>query len=703
METTMRKMKLSIILPLILVCASAVLFLFSTATVQADELPENVMFAVTNNTGGEPIGPYYDFEADGETRCLFLPEGAGEELRIRYSGDITNVSEGHLDTGNRTITGAMGAFIASLSDGRDVPVVIKRSKIPSLEITLTDSLEDLHKDKDMISTGADVVLTDPSNPGNNFVSSGDCEFKGRGNSSWEVYDKKGYQLRLGEARMILGMDRAKTWVLLANASDPTLLRNKLVYDIIRQMKLAFAPEGEFIDLWVNGDYRGVYLLTEKVQISPSRLDLTSGHGIIAEFDNAFYNNEIYFQDYFGNYFALKDSADPEGLNDFLIFQEAVDTLDYLLDEKRDWQEIEKRIDAESFARMFLVNEYFANCESAVTSFFWYQDGEDDVLHAGPAWDYDTCMRDGVEDPTEYYVYKNTIYNRLLQYAEFQQLITKIYADECRSLFAGAANDMYALRDRISSSIDMNYIRWDVLGETDAKGHESFPSYELNFNDQRTWLRERAEHFSPEGVVGEVVPYAFSLSMSEDGGYVDFYLTSARQQASQVEASVWSLAGGAGAATRISAEREDSDTGLPRWHARFDLRTSRYIGTFKVQMIVGGQASKPAAEGTFFVSSLPEDTATYSFEGIDFSPVFDPVYYAMRYPIVRKQIGFDRDKLFAHFISTGIKAGYQGNEAFNVLWYREHNEDLAAIYKDSYLSYYEHYLIKGMAEGRPGHP
>jgi hypothetical protein len=104
-----------------------------------------------------------------------------------------------------------------------------------------------------------------------------------------------------------------------------------------------------------------------------------------------------------------------------------------------------------------------------------------------------------------------------------------------------------------------------------------------------------------------------------------------------------------------------------------------------------------------VSSLPEDTGSYTYEGIDFSPVFDPVYYAMRYPIVRKQVGYDKERLFAHFISTGIRAGYQGNEAFNVLWYKEHNEDLATIYKDSYLSYYEHYLIKGMAEGRPGHP
>ena len=222
MENTMIKKKPLIILPLILVTAA--LLIFCAAGVHADELPENIMFAVTHNTGGEPIGPYYDFEAEGGTRYLFLPEGSGEELMIHYNGDITKVSEGSLDTGARTITGKMGAFIASLSDGRDVPVVIMRSKIPSLEITLADSLDDIHKDKDMISTGATAVLIDPSDPGSNFVSAGDCEFKGRGNSSWEVYDKKGYQLKLGEARMVLGMDRAKTWVLLANASDPTLLR-----------------------------------------------------------------------------------------------------------------------------------------------------------------------------------------------------------------------------------------------------------------------------------------------------------------------------------------------------------------------------------------------------------------------------------------------------------------------------------------------
>jgi hypothetical protein len=192
-------------------------------------------------------------------------------------------------------------------------------------------------------------------------------------------------------------------------------------------------------------------------------------------------------------------------------------------------------------------------------------------------------------------------------------------------------------------------------------------------------------------------------MSEDGRYVDFYLSSSQQSVARAEASVWSLAGGAGTVQKIPAESEYNGTGLPGWHARFDLGTSRYIGTFNVQMIVNGQAVRPAAEGTFFVSSLPEDTVNYTYEDIDFSPVFDPVYYAMRYPIVRKQVGYDKEKLFAHFISTGIKSGYQGSESFNVLWYRENNEDLAAIYKDSYLSYYEHYLIKGMAEGRPGRP
>lgn len=702
----MGKKKIDFILPLILFWTAAVLMFHSAVFICADELPENVLFEVNNSAGGEPIGPYYDFEDGSGTRYLFLPSHAEENLTIHYAGDIVSVSAGSLDTESRTISGNMSDLTVTFSNGSEASLIIMRSKIPSLEISLEDTLDDVHADKDKISMNASCVLIDPKDPSNNFVQAGDCEFKGRGNSSWEVYDKKGYQLRLEEPRMVLGMERARTWVLLANASDPTLLRNKIVYDIAKQMDLAYAPEGEFVDLWVNGEYRGLYLLTEKVQIGPSRLDLVSGHGIIAEYDNAFYNTEVFFRDYFGNYFTLKDSSDPEGLGDFLKFQEAVDTLDYLLDQKRDWGEIEKRIDAASFARMFLLNEYFANCESAVTSFFWYRDGDEDVLHAGPAWDYDTCMRDGVEDPAEYYVYQNTFYNHFLRYPEFQQLMTDIYAEECRSLFDGAAGDMSLLRSILTSSIDMNYVRWNVLGETDAKGHASLPSYELNFNNQRSWLSDRAQAFSPEGVISCVVPYVISLEKSADGKYIDFYLTSTRLAVASVEVAVWSRAGGTATTSWIRADRETAQTGTSagsKWHAQFDLESARYLGTYDVQMVVNGQRSQPVGESTFFIGDLPTDTVQYTYEGIDFSPVFDPVYYAMRYPIVRKQVGYDREKLFSHFISTGIKAGYQGSASFDVLWYRENNEDLAAIYKDSYLSYYEHYLLKGMPEGRPGHP
>ncbi len=690
----------------------AVLFLVTSSAlpVRADTLQDPVTFQVTTTADGASVGPYTDFEAEGGTRYLFLPAYVDtENLTINYSGNIRAVSDGHLDTIKHTISGNLSGLIATSGNGRDIPLIIMQSRIPSLEITLPDTtLDDVHADKDRVVTNASAVLIDPKDPNNNFESAGSCEFKGRGNSSWEVYDKKGYQLRLGEPRMVLGMDRAKTWILLANASDPTLLRNKVVYDAAKQVNFSFAPEGEFVDLWVNGEYRGNYLLTEKVQIGPNRLNLVSGHGIIAEFDNAFYNNEIFFAGYLGNYFTLKDSAAPNGLADFLEFQEAIDTLDYMLDVKSDWEKIAARIDAESFARAFLINEYFANCESAVTSFFWYRDGNEDVLHAGPIWDFDTCMRDGVEDPAKYYVYQNAYYHRFLAYPEFQQLVTEMYANEIEPACASSANDMYTLRDRISSSIDMNFTRWDVLGGTDAKGHESFPSYELNFSDQRRWLQERAQSFRIEGIIGEIVPYTFSINVSEDGRYADLYLASSKRAVSAAEFAVWSEAGGAGSVTWVRADRDDADTAsadqaVKKWHARFDLTTARYLGTYHVQAAVNGQRATPVGEGTFFVTSLPEAPYVYTYEGIDFSPVFDPLYYAMRYPIVRKQCGYDGEKLFTHFIQTGIRAGYAGNEDFDVLWYKENNEDLAAIYKDSYISYYEHYLIKGMAEGRPGRP
>lgn len=96
--------------------------------------------------------------------------------------------------------------------------------------------------------------------------------KGRGNNSFR-YSKKPYQIKLGEKVSLSGMSKGKTWVLLANWVDVSLLRNQIVLDMSREIGLKHAAGCVQADVWINGIYNGLYLITEKIQIGGSRIDI----------------------------------------------------------------------------------------------------------------------------------------------------------------------------------------------------------------------------------------------------------------------------------------------------------------------------------------------------------------------------------------------------------------------------------------------
>ncbi len=69
------------------------------------------------------------------------------------------------------------------------------------------------------------------------------------------------------------MGRAKKWCLLANLYDKTMLRNKLSYDFAAEIGMDYVSSCEFAELYLNGVYRGCYLLTEAVEIGETGVDL----------------------------------------------------------------------------------------------------------------------------------------------------------------------------------------------------------------------------------------------------------------------------------------------------------------------------------------------------------------------------------------------------------------------------------------------
>ena len=69
------------------------------------------------------------------------------------------------------------------------------------------------------------------------------------------------------------MGKSKTWLLISNYKDWTNMRNKLVYELAKYVGMPYTPDSVYVSLYVNHQYRGLYLLIEKLQVADNRIEL----------------------------------------------------------------------------------------------------------------------------------------------------------------------------------------------------------------------------------------------------------------------------------------------------------------------------------------------------------------------------------------------------------------------------------------------
>ena len=90
---------------------------------------------------------------------------------------------------------------------------------------------------------------------------------------------------------------------------------------------------------------------------------------------------------------------------------------------------------------------------------------------------------------------------------------------------------------------------------------------------------------------------------------------------------------------------------------------------------------------------------FIYDGIDYSPVFNPTYYANKYADLKKAFGNDNNKLFSHFVNNGMKESRQAIETFNVITYKNRYADLQKAFGNNLPAYYKHFCQFGKKEGR----
>ena len=556
----------------------------------------------TYDAQGNVLDGYWS--AEREAWYLFLTSTQSvSDTKLYYTGTVTAASAGELDAETGTVTGAFTAsgdqVELTLADGSVCSVVAMQSSLPSVYITLNGTtLDQVHADKDVKYKGNSVSIMDPSGS-YNLTAEGSVEFKGRGNSTWRLYGKKGYQIKFDSKTSVLGMGKAKKWVLLANAGDDSMMRTQLIYRMAEQLDMGFVPSFEYVDLWIDGEYRGTYIIGEKVEIGSTRLELTNDTGALFEHDEAFYTEEDYwfYSTMLQRHFVLKEISDESEASisaAMADFEAAVDTLTGYLystpSQDVTLEALSKIIDVDSFVRYFLVNEYALNRESFATSFYWYKDGPEDVIHLGPIWDFDTCMGNDGAANTESFAQNHVLMEYLLAAPAFYQRTQELYG-VYKDTFASMTADTAVLSGEIASSADMNYTRWNVLGKPNPKGGTDFHnSFAEAVSALRGWLQGRETSFP-------IVKSTVITSVVSDDCYTMELCFQDGQEHSEARFGVWSLKDGQDDLKWYTAKKSSDGS----WRYTVDLTKHNTAGMYRINVHVDN-GTKSVASGRNYVKT-----------------------------------------------------------------------------------------------------
>ena len=239
------------------------------------------------------------------------------------------------------------------------------------------------------------------------LSETDIKIKGRGNSTWwqgGIWGKKPYQIKFDDKTQVLNMPKDKKWVLLAEISDVSLIRNKLAREISSIGSFDYVPKAEYVELLLNGQHQGTYLVGQKVEESKNRVNI-GDDGYLVEIDTDANgridpNDDVYFKSAQSglwpekNVFNIKEPGLEYNSDKFNLIIKQVDDFEAALfgeDFKNPESGYRAYIDLESFIDYYLVSEITKNQDAASYSsiYFTYLPGE--KIKMGPIWDYDLAF------------------------------------------------------------------------------------------------------------------------------------------------------------------------------------------------------------------------------------------------------------------------------------------------------------------------
>lgn len=324
------------------------------------------------------------------------------------------------------------------------------------------------------------------------------EIKGRGNSTWG-WAKKPYKLKLEEDAALVGEQEFDEWVLLAGYADRSALRTAAAFAVAAQTTMKWTPKFRFVDVVINGQARGLYMLTEQVEEGEGRVDLPDD-GFLLEVNQRYLrDDEPGFRTRRGIPVAFKD-PDEVTRRQRRTVRRAVRQFENVLyspdfaDRRTGYA---KHVNVKSVIDWYLVQELFRNQDSNFQSsvhFSWKPGGR---FRFGPVWDFDlsagTRFR-SQDGPQGWHTRLGRHWvARMLQDPTFSARVKSRWA-RLRPVVDRVISEIPAAGATLAASAQADWQIWHADGsDLPWSAHASDHAGEVEF--VRSWLTSRAQWMS----------------------------------------------------------------------------------------------------------------------------------------------------------------------------------------------------------------
>ena len=375
-----------------------------------------------------------------------------------------------------------------------------RLDLPVLRIT-TDNLAPVASKETYLPAQMTLESPDPAIA----PVTGGLQIRGRGNSTWDM-PKKPYRLKLTDKKSLLGMPSSKDWVLLANYSDKTLLRNAAALELGSNIGMAWTPHTAFVEVYLNDRYVGVYLLTENIKVAKDRvnIDELAPTDVMEDKISGGYLLEVDFRQDGHTMFSAIDGLpivfqDPEEpaqqqedyIKGYIDEFEAVLHSDQFADPTTGYAAY---LDVDSFVRWYLVNELFRNVDANMWSSCWMYKPRGGKLHMGPLWDFDIAAGNinynGAWHTSGWWIRDAPWFSRLFEDPAFVARVRQVWNEIKTEQLPAVSGSIAANSLLLQQSQLNNFQRWPILEIYVWPNRDVPGSYAAEVEYLQSWLTAR---------------------------------------------------------------------------------------------------------------------------------------------------------------------------------------------------------------------